>query len=144
MTPSHVLRKVMEQATTYAEARAILTEHAMSTPAIFTLAGLKPNETCVIERTETEARVHDGANVAANHWQSPGWTGHARGGDSAGRAAMMHRTSTELDPEFPWLKEPVLNPRTRIVMVSDASAGQLVAQGFEKMRPATLPLDLSA
>jgi hypothetical protein len=142
-TPSHLLRDVFETAATYADARAMLIAQPVSTPGIFSLAGLKPNETTVVERSETEARVHDGPNVAANHWQAAGWTGHARGGDSAGRAAMMHGVDTELDPAFPWLKEPILNPRTRIVMVSDASSGQLVAQGFEAMAAATEPLDLA-
>jgi hypothetical protein len=142
--PAHLLRDVFEKASTYDEARTLLMEHPISTPAIFSLAGLKPHETVVIERTETEARVHDGAQVAANHWQAAGWTGHPRGHDSAGRAAMMHRIGTELDSGFPWLKPPILNEHTRIVMVSDASDGRLVAQGFEKREPATTKLELAA
>ncbi len=53
----------------------MLAERPISTPAIFSLAGVKPDETAVIERTEKEARVHEGANAAANHWQAPGWWG---------------------------------------------------------------------
>ncbi len=143
-TPSHVLRDVCETAATYAQAREMLVAQPISTPGIYSLAGLKPNETTVIERSETEARVHDGPNVAANHWQAAGWTGHARGGDSAGRASMMHCVNTEMDPAFPWLKEPILNLRTRIVMVSDAAQGTLVAKGFENMVAATEPLELAA
>jgi hypothetical protein len=143
-TPAHVLRTVMEEATTYAEARRMLTELPVSTPAIYSLAGVKPGETCVIERSETEARVHDGPNVAANHWQAHGWHGHERGTDSAGRACRMHTVSPELDAGFSWLEPPILNPNTRIVMVSDAALGRLVAQGYEAMKPATAPLELSA
>ena len=50
----------------------------------------------------------------------------------------------ELVPDFSWLAPPVLNPTTRVVMVSDAAEGRLVAQGFEAMRPATAPLELAA
>jgi hypothetical protein len=143
-TPAHLLRTVFEQAKTYADARRMLIEEPISTPAIYSLAGLKANETAVIERTETEARAHEGPNVAANHWQSPGWRGHARGYDSAGRASQMHTVVPDLDPAFPWLKAPILNNRTRIVMVSDAAEGRLLAQGFEATHPATLPLVLAA
>ncbi|MGQ0672690.1 MAG: hypothetical protein ACT4N2_07415 [Hyphomicrobium sp.] len=143
-TPSHLLRDVMDAAATYADARRRLISDPISTPAIFSLAGLKPQELCVIERTETEARVHDGANVAANHWQAPGWSGHARGVDSALRACRMHAIPADLDPAFPWLEPPILNPHTRIVMVADAQSGELVAQGFEDMSPATAPLRLVA
>ena len=141
-TPAHLLRSVMDEAKTYSDAKRLLTATAISTPAIFSLAGLKPNETTVIERTETEARVHDGSNVAANHWQAPGWNGHHRGLDSAGRACRMHSIAPELDAGFPWLEPPILNPRTRIVMVADAALGTLVAQGYEDMAPATEPLEL--
>lgn len=140
-TPAHLLRSVFETATTYAEARDRLIAEPISTPAIFSLSGLKPNETVVIERSETEARVHDGANVAANHWQAPGWRGHARGHDSAGRAAMMHGVEPGFDAGFPWLRAPILNDRTRIVAIADAALGRLVAQGFENGRPATGVLD---
>ena len=81
--PAHLLREVFETAASYDDARRMLIETPISTPAIFSLAGLNPNETTVIERIETEARVHDGSNVAANHWQSTGWSGHPRGSDSA-------------------------------------------------------------
>jgi hypothetical protein len=143
-TPAHLLRSVFESAATFAEARERLTRAPISTPAIFSLAGLRASETVVIERTETDARVHIGPNVAANHWEAPGWRGRSRGERSAERAAMMHCIMPELVPDFSWLAPPVLNPTTRVVMVSDAAEGRLVAQGFEAMRPATAPLELAA
>jgi hypothetical protein len=143
-TPAHLLRTVFERAASFTEARSMLMSDPISTPAIFSLAGLKPAETAVIERTETEARVHDGANVAANHWQAPGWRGRARGEQSAERACLLHRIPPELDTDFAWLVPPVLNPHTRLVMVADAAAGRLVAQGYEDMAPATQPLTMAA
>jgi hypothetical protein len=143
-TPAHLLRAVFERAESYAAARRMLTVAPVSTPAIFLLAGLRPGETSVIERLETEARVHDGPNAAANHWQAPGWRGRARGVESAERACLMHRVPSELEPGFPWLVAPILNPHTRLVMVADAARGSLLAQGFEDGAPATEPLTLAA
>lgn len=143
-TPAHLLRSVFENAVDFADARERLTREPISTPAIFSLAGVKAGQTAVIERTETEARVHTGAHVAANHWETPGWRGRARGQQSAERAAMMHGILPDLAPDFSWLAPPILNARTRVAMVADAAVGRLVAQGFEGMQPATLALDLVA
>ena len=143
-TPAHLLRSVFENAVDFADARERLTKEPISTPAIFSLAGVKAGQTAVIERTETEARVHTGAHVAANHWETPGWRGRARGQQSAERAAMMHAILPNLAPDFSWLAPPILNERTRVAMVADAAVGRLVAQGFEGMQPATLALDLVA
>ena len=143
MTPAHLLREVVETAPTFAEAKKELSERPISTPAIFSIAGVEPNDTAVIERTETEARVRTGLQVAANHWETAGWTGIARGGDSPGRARMMSGLSPEFDPAFSWLKAPILNPRTRIAMVADARLGRLVAQGYEAGAPATEALELT-
>ena len=142
-TPAHLLRSVFETAADFSEARVRLTTEPISTPAIFSLAGTRASETVVIERTETDARVHVGPNVAANHWEAPGWRGRSRGAQSGERASMMHCIMPEVVPDFSWLKPPILNPTTRVVMVSDEAEGRLVAQGFEDMRPATAVLELS-
>lgn len=144
LTPAHLLREAFATARDFCEARRLLTERPISTPAIFSLAGVKAAETVIIERSETEARVHEGANVTANHWQAAGWRGHPRGEDSCGRARQMHCVAPELDPRFDWLRPPILNANTRLVMVADAAQARLVAQGFEAERLATRPLDLAA
>ena len=141
-TPAHLLRSVCDEAASFNDAVQRLSDEAISTPAIYSIAGTGAEDTAVIERSETEARVHRGAQVAANHWQAHGWTGHARGGDSAGRACMMAGIAAELDTNFAWLRDPVLNPRTRLAMVADACTGQLTAQGFEHEKPATALLRL--
>lgn len=140
-TPSHLLRRVFDIAEDFSQARRMLIDEPISTPAIFSLAGVRASETVVIERQETSARVHEGAQVAANHWQAQGWTGHPRGVDSARRASLMHAVAPVLDDRFAWLAPPILNANTRVVMVSDARSGRLVARGYEDMRPATLSLD---
>lgn len=141
-TPAHLLRHVFEKAESFTQARQMLTSTPISSPAIFSLAGLAPGETAVIERREHDANVHLGAQVAANHWQAFGWQGHARGEDSGGRACRMARVPTDFDPGFPWLTAPILNDNTRLAMVADAASGGLIAQGFEARRAATKVLVL--
>ncbi len=140
-TPAHLLRDVFEQAADFATARQMLIELPIASPAIFSLAGLEPNETCVIERGETTAHVHDGPGVAANNWQAPGWQGRARGNDSAGRASRMAAVDTDFNADLPWLDAPILNDRTRLVMIADAKLGRFIARGFEAGSAATTVLE---
>jgi hypothetical protein len=143
-TPAHLLRRVFEEAASYADAKERLTGAPISSPCIFSLAGIDPGETCVIERTEMEAHVHHGQSCAANHWQADGWApGRSRGVDSVGRALRMQTITAELDGAFPWLEAPILNHHTRLAMVSDAAHGRLVAQGYEADGPATKVLHIA-
>ena len=142
-TPAHLLREVVETAASFAEARRMLSERPISTPTIFSLAGLEPGETAVIERQETEARIRDGAQVAANHWESAGWHGHARGANSPERARLIGAVAPEFDINFPWLVAPILNARTRLALICDAKQGRMIAQGYEEGAPATEVLSLN-
>ena len=122
----------------------MLAQRPISTPAIFSLAGVRADETAIIERTETDARVHEGPGATANHWQAPGWHGHrARSATAAGACARCWPSRPSFDAGFAWLAPPILNRDTRLVMIADASEGRLMAQGFEATRPATEPLDLA-
>ncbi len=143
-TSAHLLRQVCEEAETFAQAREMLTHEKIAAPAIYSLAGLAPDETCVIERMEDDASVHGGSCVAANHWKADGWQGHHRGIDSPGREKLMSSVEAEFDTDFVWLKSPVLNPRTRLAMVADASEGRLIARGYEEDGAATTTLDFAA
>ena len=147
-TAAHVMRRAFDTAQNFAEAKDILTTAPIAAPAIYSLAGVHANETCVIERTETAARVYEGEAVAANHWQPEAagsyvWRGRSRGVDSLGRAAMMSGLDAKLDTDFSWAAWPVLNSHTRLIMVADAAQGLLVAQGYEADGPATEPLELT-
>lgn len=144
LSPVHVLRRAFETARSYLEAKAMLTATPVCAPAIFTLAGVAPCETCVIERLETEARViEDRAVVGANDWQSDEWCERRwPGTDSAARAARIEGAEAHLDPGFPWLVPPILGEETRLAMVADAAEGRLIAQGYEAGRPATAVLHI--
>jgi hypothetical protein len=142
-TPAHLLRKVSEEARNFAQARRMLIEQPVSTPGIFTIAGVDPRETAVIERTECEAHPRDGASVAANHWESAGWKGHPRGDSSPERAEMMSTVKADFDTTFAWLTPPILNDKTRLAMVADAHEGRLIARGYETTGAATETLDVT-
>lgn len=141
-TPAHLLRKVAEEARDFEDARLMLSEQPISTPAIFTLAGISADETAVIERSESAARVRSQDAVAANHWCEPGWRGQSRGECSHDRADVMRGTEPRFDRQFAWLAPPVLNEKTRLAMVADAREGRLLARGYEATGPATESLDL--
>lgn len=142
MMAAHVLRHVFEAAPDFAAAKQTLVTTPIAAPAIFSLTGVAADETIVIERTETGARVHRGPVAAANHWLARDWTGQPRGYDSLGRARAMGEIAPDLEASFAWLTPPILNPRTRLVMAADAGVGRLEAQGFEAMRPATSRLSI--
>jgi hypothetical protein len=142
LPPAHLLRRVFEQAGSYAEARLMLTKAPIAAPVIFSLAGVEPGETCIIERLEDDARVHDGVQAAANHWQSHGWHGRPRGEKSLERVAQIMAEPIPFDASWPWLAEPILNWKTRLVMMADARSGRVLVQGFEPDGPATEPLDV--
>lgn len=145
-TPAHVLRNVFEQDESYADARRRLIETPIAAPVIFSLAGLAPDELCIIERTEDQAHVHDGSSAAANAWQAPGWHGRERGYDSIGRTGRMLRDvvhcASEMDADFSWLQPPILNDQTRLVLACDAAQGRLLARGYEAGRPVTQTLEI--
>ena len=84
------------------------------------------------------------AGVAANNWQAAGWQGRPRGNDSAGRARMMAMVEAGFDERLPWLSAPILNDRTRLVMIADAKRGRIMAQGYEAEGIATAVLDYVA
>ena len=64
----------------------MLASRPLALPAIFSLAGPGPEDQAVIERLEHHAEVHEGPQIAANHWLGPMPRARPRGTDSAGRS----------------------------------------------------------
>lgn len=144
LTAAHLLRQVFEGARDFAEAKQRLTETPIALPSIYILAGLAPDESCVIERLPERAHVidiADGPACAANTWQAPGWSGRARGRNNARRLSLIRSAAHSLDPAFGWLRPPILNARTRLVFVAEPRTGAFAAQGFESDGPATAVLE---
>ena len=142
LTPAHLLRKVFEEAQTFAQAKQMLIETPLSVPTIYALAGLVPGEGAIIERLEEEANVLPGDACAVNAWAKPEWRGRARGPDNSGRRSCMANLNIGEAFELAWLRPPVLNTTTRLAMMADASTGELLAQGYEADGPATAELRL--
>lgn len=142
--PMHLLRQVFERCLTYDDARHALSRTPIAVPAIFSLAGSRPGEGCVIERTTGSAHIHEAPISAANHWRTPELRGHDRGSQSGERAKFME-TVLESAPghDLKWLESPLLNPMTRLAASMNAADGTVVAQGFEADGPATKTLALA-
>jgi hypothetical protein len=143
LPPAHLLRKVFETATDFAQAKRMLTETPLCLPALFTLSGVRAEEGCVIERTETAAFVHDGACAVANQWRSSHLTGRARGRDNPERRALMERIQTQKLSGFDWMVAPILNRFTRLAVMANAAQGTLDVLGYEQEAPATAEFRLS-
>ncbi|MDE3060527.1 MAG: hypothetical protein KGJ06_05900, partial [Pseudomonadota bacterium] len=147
LPPSHLLRLAFERSAGYEEARQLLASTPLAMPAIFVLAGLKPGQGCLIERTETQSAILElaaGQQVcAANHFGSPmlndGQRWRSREIDSPGRWRQGHAIfGYDLEtPDFSWLQGPIINARTRLAVVANAATGRLMAQGFEGVSPVT-------
>ena len=151
LTPAHLLRHVFETCGDYATARQALAETPVALPVVFLLAGTTGGDACVIERTEDEAVIHDGAGVAANCWRqadpfradafsASGWSSRGR----ANEARIECLTALRGRPigGFEWLVPPVLNRDTRLAVRANAAAGTLAVIGYEAMRPATTEFNL--
>lgn len=147
LPPSHLLRQAFEQAASYEEAKRMLCETRIAIPAIFILGGTRSGEGCIIERLENAFEVAElGARqqlAASNHFNSSlttvgkGW--RPREEDSEGRlrqSSDIHGHDLEAS-HFDWLRSPIINIKTRLCVMADATARRLVAQGFEGMAPAT-------
>lgn len=138
MPPAHLLRKVMEEAKDYTEARRMLSETPIAIPVIFTLAGTKPGEGCVIERTETAAYVREMKNCrvsVSNHFQSElaqkeKWT--PRRECSYPRAIAGNKIKlSDVDGKFSWFKAPIANEYSRLAMTGNARKGKINLVGTD-------------
>ena len=141
LPPTHLLRSVFENCSDYSEARTRLIETPVAIPVFFTLAGVGENEGCVIERTETEAFVHEGPAAIANHWLGPNIPGRQRGIDSAARLARMNETMRDVAPDLAWVVPPLWVRDTRLGVDACPRAGELRVRGYERDGPATALFD---
>jgi hypothetical protein len=143
LPPCHLLREVFETCRDYAEARNLLTTSPICLPALFILAGAKPGEGCIIERTEGAAAIVDAPASIANDWLTPAFgRGTPRGYDSPTRQCLLAACQAGPCDELEWLQPPIANPFTRLAAVLEPAAGRLTLQGWERSGPATQILHL--
>ena len=115
-------------------------------PAIYTLVGCAAGERCVIERTEMDFLTRENETSAANDWlpNRPGWEGRMNARRfftnsfaEAARASEARRQSLAgwdgalSAPGFAWVREPVLNPYTRVAVAMSPAFGLLRACGYD-------------
>jgi len=161
--PDHLLRFVLEEAGDYAEARRMLELTPIARPAIFTLAGCRAGERCVIERTEGSYETRTDDFGAANDWleSRPQWEGRISAAklfrasfEDAAQNSRERRESLAswrgsfVTDSFGWVAPPVLNPYTRLAVEMCPATGLLraigyeLAEGGELPSPATEPCEL--
>ncbi len=141
-----LLRRVFETCSGYAEARRMLEVTPLARPVIYTLVGVRPGESCVIERTEADFDTREHDTGAANDWfkPEPGWEGRLGASkilhSSFEDAAMFSRrrqqslaafTGRFAQPNFDWVVPPVLNPATRLAVEMCPARGSLRVVGYE-------------
>jgi hypothetical protein len=163
--PDQLLRKAFETCRDYAEAKVMLERVPLARPVIFTLAGCRPGERCVIERTENGARSYLDQTSAANDWLHcvPGWEARigsdelfSRSYEEAGQRSRDRRESLAAwnggfdDDSLGWVVPPVLNKYTRLAVEMCPARGVLRAAGYERAAgdelavAATLPCEVRA
>jgi hypothetical protein len=146
MPPDQLLRQVFEVCTDFAAARRRLEERPVARPVIYTLVGCAAGERCVIERTETDFVTREDDTCAANDWVPcrPRWEGRIgtrrflvssfadAAGFSRARLESLAGWNGSLSANgFDWVREPVLNPYTRLAVAMCPAGGVLRAAGYD-------------
>lgn len=146
--PDHLLREVFETCGSYREARQRLESTPVARPVIYTLAGCRSGERCVIERTEQSFESREEDTGAANDWQrsQPAWEARVssrymftRSYEEAavrnlGRKQQLAAWTGEFARgTFAWVTPPVLTPFTRIAVEMCPARGVLRAVGYETL-----------
>jgi hypothetical protein len=147
MPPDQLLRRTFELCEDYAAARRMLETTPVARPVIYVLIGRVPRERCVIERTETAFTTRENETSAANDWVPcrPGWEGRigtrrfltssfaeAAGFSRARRDSLDRWDGACTAANFDWVREPVLNPYTRLAVAMCPAAGLLRAIGYDR------------
>jgi hypothetical protein len=146
--PDQLLRLAFETCGDYANARKVLETTPVARPVIYTLVGRAADERCVIERTETAFVTREDETSAANDWlpTRPGWEGRigtrrflvnsfaeAAGYSRARRESLASWQGSLRDVCFDWVREPVLNPYTRLAVAMSPACGVLRAVGYDRV-----------
>jgi hypothetical protein len=146
MPPDQLLRQAFEVCPDYQAARRMLETTPLSRSVIYTLVGCAAGERCVIERTEENFVTRDDETSAANDWVPcrPGWEGRigtrrflvcsfqeAADVSRARRESLAAWNGASAAATFDWVRQPVLNPYTRLAVAINPAGGVLRAVGYD-------------
>jgi hypothetical protein len=163
MPPDQLLRRTFELCADFAAARAMLESTPVARPVIYVLVGCAAGERCVIERTEDGFITREHDTSAANDWVPcrEGWEGRigtrrfltssfadAASYSRARRESLQGWDGAVSAPQFAWVREPVLNPYTRLAVAMCPAEGTLRAMGYDRTdavlpEPVTLPCEIA-
>ncbi len=144
--PDQLLRRAFELAHGYDDARRMLETTPITRPVIYTLAGCRAGERCVIERTEDGFNTRIDDHGAANDWleSTPQWEGRINASQvftctfeqaaeksRARREGLAHWPGSFARDSFGWIAPPVLNPYTRLAVEMNPARGIIRAIGYE-------------
>jgi hypothetical protein len=150
MPPDQLLRQTFEACADYAAARRMLETVPVARPVIYSLVGCAANEHCIIERTEIGFVTREEEASAANDWVPcrAGWEGRigmrrfltnsmqeATDYNRARRETLSTWDGPISAPNFDWVREPVLNPYTRLAVAMCPASGILRVVGYDKTEP---------
>jgi hypothetical protein len=147
MPPDQLLRRTFEVCEDFDAARRMLETTPVACAVIYTLIGCAANERCVIERTENDFIMREEETSAANDWVPcrDGWEGRigtrrfltSSFADAASYSRARRESLKTWDgalsaPSFDWVREPVLNPYTRLAVAMCPATGLLRAIGYDR------------
>lgn len=156
--PTQLLRQVFETCRDFDTARRKLETTPIARPVIYTLAGTKPGQCCVIERTEDEHLTRFENTSAANDWLvcREFWEARVAGdqlftappdevaGNSKTRREALDAWRKPLSTaRFAWVIPPVLNRFTRIAVEMCSASRLLRVVGYEQAAADALPLQVT-
>ncbi len=143
LPPERLLRIVFETCPDFDAAVAMLRQTPICLPAVFTVAGPRPGQAIVIERTESQAFV-PAEPAAANHWAGVGTPNGTPRDRTSGerRTAMVSLVHSPPAWSLDWAVPPVLLPATRLTMMANPATGRVLVRGYESDGPATRLLAL--
>ncbi len=155
---SHLLRRVFESAPDFDAAIGMLTDDSidLAMPALFIVAGIEPEQSCVVEALGRERRIHrttqaTAALGVANQWLSPDLKGYARNEaittgapmsaeeNNALRQIMIRRLQHGGFTGAADLLEPVLNSHTVMVAAANARRGEMTVEALDPPPGQILP-----
>jgi hypothetical protein len=145
---AHLLRRTFEDAADFERAVEILSDEAVAIamPALFVIAGVEPEQCCVVEAWGLKRRVHYAGSTAplglgaANQWLSSDLAGRARSAPGAATHPEANNSArqtiiTQLQKGAfhgaSDLQEPVINRHTVMVVSANARRGEITVEALD-------------